>query len=211
MASHLVQHVSGELEKLARVINRLKDRASADQLNEIAKCIRQFQAEIGSIGSVADSVESGENDNVESRASHGFGTLFPDAIEEKQQQGRQVPTDEEFEAFYRAFPRKVNKAKSKIAFAKAFKTLRKKHDPETVIKTIMVGVDVYVSKANPDALCHPTTWLNGERWDDDPDSIGSPTLSRPNRGRDVKTSRYGTFDENEPVLSVEEAIRKAKL
>ena len=138
------------------------------------------------------------------------GALFPDAIEEKPQKGRMVPTDEEFEAFYKAFPRKVTKAKSKIAFEKAFKTLRKKHDPETAIKTIMSGVAVYVSKANPDALCHPTTWLNGERWDDDPESIGSPTLGRATRGRDIKSMRYGTYDESVPVLSVEEEIRRAK-
>ena len=60
MGSHLAEHVQGELEKLARVIARLKDQASADQLSEIAESVRQFQAEIGPIGSVADSVKEPE-------------------------------------------------------------------------------------------------------------------------------------------------------
>jgi hypothetical protein len=55
-----VQHVAVELETLARVINRLKNQASADQMSEIAKCIQQFHVEIGPIGSVADSVKEPE-------------------------------------------------------------------------------------------------------------------------------------------------------
>ena len=68
MANHLAQHVQGELEKLARVINRLKDQASEDQLSEIAESIRQFQAEIGPIGSVADSVKEPERTPCDSDA-----------------------------------------------------------------------------------------------------------------------------------------------
>jgi hypothetical protein len=97
--------------------------------------------------------------------------LFPDVEEEKQRSVRVNPTDAEFESFYQAFPCRVNKAKAKIAFSKAFGRLRKTLDPEQAIATIMNGVNVYARNANPERLCHPTTWLNGDRWSDDPGSI----------------------------------------
>jgi hypothetical protein len=121
------------------------------------------------------------------------GVLFPDAIEPPRQKERIVPTDEEFESFYSAFPRRVNKAKAKLAFKSAFGRLRKKHDCEGAIRTIMDGVRVYSAKANPDALCHPTTWLNGDRWEDDPSGIG--TQDKASRRSD--NAMLGAYEERE--------------
>ena len=134
------------------------------------------------------------------------GALFPDAIEEKPQKGRMVPTDEEFEAFYQAYPRRVNKANAKVAFAKAFKTLRKTLAPDAVIETIMQGVSVYAKHANPDVLCHPTTWLNGCRWEDDPGSIGTPA-TRTVAPIQVNRGKYGLADPEFRKLSLEEQQR----
>jgi hypothetical protein len=121
------------------------------------------------------------------------GMLFPDAIEPPKQKERILPTDEEFEAFYSAFPRRVNKAKAKVAFRTAFGRLRKKMDCQTAITTIMEGVRVYAENANPDALCHPTTWLNGDRWEDDPSGIG--TQDRASRNSD--NAMLGAYVERE--------------
>jgi ParB-like chromosome segregation protein Spo0J len=114
------------------------------------------------------------------------GVLFPEAVEERKIAGRMVPTDAEFEAFYSAFPRRVNKEKAKVAFAKAFKTLRKTLAPDAVIETIMQGVSVYAKHADPEVLCYPTTWLNGCRWEDDPGSIGKKAAVKSN-------AEYGKF------------------
>jgi hypothetical protein len=122
----------------------------------------------------------------EPATAKGSGLLFPDVAEERKIAGRMVPKDAEFEAFYAAYPRRVNKAKAKIAFAKAFKTLRKTHEPDAAIATIMQGVSVYAKHANPEVLCHPTTWLNGCRWEDDPSGIGKAVVSQSN-------AEYGKF------------------
>lgn len=126
-------------------------------------------------------------------APKSAGVLFPDAIEPPKPKERIVPTDEEFESFYTAFPRRVNKAKAKLAFKAAFGRLRKKMDCECAIRTIMDGVRVYSEKANPDALCHPTTWLNGDRWEDDPSGIG--TQDRSSRRSD--NAMLGAYEEHE--------------
>lgn len=134
------------------------------------------------------------------------GKLFEEPEDEKPLPGRKVATTEDFEAFWKAYPRKVNKQNAKQAFEKAFKRLRATQDAETVIKTIMTGVRIYAERANPEALCHPTTWLNASRWDDDPDGIGTPSTVISRASKTV----YGKFDPSTKVLSVEEAIRRAK-
>lgn len=135
----------------------------------------------------------GEMIGLKAVAQKSAGVLFPDAIEPSKQKERIVPTDEEFESFYSSFPRRVNKAKAKLAFKAAFGRLRKKMDCQAAIGTIMNGVKVYAEHANSDALCHPTTWLNGDRWEDDPSGIG--TQDRSSRRSD--NAMLGAYEERE--------------
>jgi hypothetical protein len=169
-----------------------------DQLSEMHResaplsLLDRFR-EIWDSASPADRAAIGQIVGVKAESSKAAGVLFPDAAPAVKQKERVKPTDEEFEAFYSAFPRRVNKAKAKVAFRTAFGRLRKKMDCQTAITTIMEGVRVYAENANPDALCHPTTWLNGDRWEDDPSGIG--TQDRASRNSD--NAMLGAYVERE--------------
>ena len=77
--------------------------------------------------------------------------------------------DEFHEIFWPAFPNKVGKPKALISFLKA----RKKDS----LENIMAGLQRYVTGKPPDrAWLNPTTFLNQERWNDQP----APVLERKN-------------------------------
>lgn len=126
-------------------------------------------------------------------AQKSAGVLFPDTIEPPKVKERVVPTDEEFEVFWRAFPRRAKKQDAKKAFIQAFGRLRKTMECDQVIATIMTGVAVYAENANPDVLCHPGTWLRADRWDDDPSAIGS----RDKSSRNADNAMLGAYEERE--------------
>jgi hypothetical protein len=86
----------------------------------------------------------------------------------------------EFELWYSGYPHKVGKARASPAFLKA----RKKASLEILIE----GRDRYVREKPPDrAWCNPATWLNEERWNDEPAPNGGKD------GRDQQGSRQGGF------------------
>lgn len=70
-----------------------------------------------------------------------------------------------FEAFWNAYPKKVNKKKSKDKFYKICKN-------EETFNAIMKGLEIYKNSKewkvnNGQFIPHPSTWLNGERWNDE--------------------------------------------
>lgn len=68
-----------------------------------------------------------------------------------------------FEAFWQHFPRRVAKGAARRAWSKA----TRKADPATIIR----GAMAYAAQRDgqdPTFTAHPATWLNGERWGDDP-------------------------------------------
>ena len=72
--------------------------------------------------------------------------------------------DREFGEFWQKYPRKVARGTA----CKAWKVARKK----TSFEAIMAGLDAYVNyfprkTADSSMTAHPSTWLNGERWNDD--------------------------------------------
>ena len=74
---------------------------------------------------------------------------------------KNLDINNEFEIFWKIYPRKVAKKSAEAAFAKAAK-----HTPVAVILT---GAGRYARDPNRvDAYtAHPATWLNGHRWLDD--------------------------------------------
>jgi DNA-binding transcriptional regulator YhcF (GntR family) len=67
-----------------------------------------------------------------------------------------------FDQFWETYPRKVGKGKARQAFEKALE--------KTDIDTILAGVRAYVHHEgynDMEFIAHPTSWLNGERWDDE--------------------------------------------
>jgi hypothetical protein len=68
-----------------------------------------------------------------------------------------------FEEFWAAYPRRSDKGHARTAYAKALK----KTDPESLI----LGAKKYATSqagTDPKYIALPTTWLNGERWTDEP-------------------------------------------
>jgi hypothetical protein len=73
--------------------------------------------------------------------------------------------DAQFNGFWKLYPRKVGKGKARQAFEKALE--------KTDIDTILAGVEAYVYHEgynDMEFIAHPTSWLNGERWDDEYDT-----------------------------------------
>ncbi len=69
----------------------------------------------------------------------------------------------DFESWWEHVPRKIGKGQAR----RAFNTARKKAD----LKTLIAGIKKFTeSVRNEDAefIAHPATWLNGERWLDEP-------------------------------------------
>jgi hypothetical protein len=75
------------------------------------------------------------------------------------------PTDDDphWSAFWAAYPRKVGKGQARKAWPKATKAA----DPADII----AGANHYAEQRRgqePQYTAHPATWLNGERWTDQP-------------------------------------------
>lgn len=110
----------------------------------------------------------------------------------KEHQVNEQAGDYHFELFWKAYPRRIGKGAARAAFEKAFK--------KTDIGTILEAVVVYANSPSLPELQfvpHPATWLNQERWSDDP-SAGGATNATQNasdileRGRALQQRVEGT-------------------
>lgn len=76
-----------------------------------------------------------------------------------------VGETEGFEEWWSLYPRKIGKGQARKAFRSALK--------KTDISSLVSGVEAYaesVAGKDQQYIAHPATWLNGERWDDEPPS-----------------------------------------
>jgi len=71
-----------------------------------------------------------------------------------------------FEDFWKMYPRKVGKGHARLAFKKACE----KEDPIKILVALREFVQVMEGKEKQ-FIPHPTTWLNGERWDDEIEDV----------------------------------------
>ncbi len=67
-----------------------------------------------------------------------------------------------FENFWSSYPRKTGKGGARKVFLKAIKT----HEPEKIIQAAKQFAST--NKSDPEFTPHPATWLNQERWTDEP-------------------------------------------
>lgn len=82
-----------------------------------------------------------------------------------------------FSEFYNSYPLKVNKKKAQDKY---LSILKKAKNPDEKADEILTGLKRYVafwekSKTEKQFIPHPTTWLNGERWNDEVENIKSNT------------------------------------
>jgi hypothetical protein len=68
--------------------------------------------------------------------------------------------EDDFNAFWAAYPRRVAKGHARAAFDKAIR--------KTTLETMLAAIIDYI-RCKPDRIDfkHPATWLNGECWDDE--------------------------------------------
>lgn len=110
-----------------------------------------------------------------SRATHGgLSEESLRCVDGNREQGKEQGSefaqervsDSRFDEFWANYPRKTDKAKAKTAWAKATKT----HDPA---RLIAAAATFAIAKRDTEQrfIPHPTTWLNGERWEDEVDNV----------------------------------------
>ena len=71
-----------------------------------------------------------------------------------------------FDEFWELYPRKVSKGHARLAFKKACE----KEEASVILVALHKFIKVMEHKEKQ-FIPHPTTWLNGERWDDDIDDV----------------------------------------
>lgn len=67
----------------------------------------------------------------------------------------------DFDTFWAAYPKKVGKGTARTAYARAVR----KANASVILEAIKGQTPAMLE--NPEYIPHPTTWLNGERWEDD--------------------------------------------
>ena len=71
-----------------------------------------------------------------------------------------------FDDFWRVYPRKIGKGAARKAYDRAVKKL-----PAHEIQFAAEAYARLVAGKDPKYIPHPTTWLNQERWADEPDPV----------------------------------------
>lgn len=94
----------------------------------------------------------------------------PDPTSKKTSSSPATPaTDEDFDRFWAAYPRRIAKGQARKAWAKAIKAA----DPERIIERAG-RFAAQRGNEDPKFTPHASTWLNGERWADVPDPTPRP-------------------------------------
>lgn len=82
--------------------------------------------------------------------------------------------EREFSDWYADYPHKVGRAQA----LKAFKSVRRRN--AATLAELKAGLARYVATKPPDrAWCNPATWLNGERWKDQPAPVAARSHGPP--------------------------------
>lgn len=82
-----------------------------------------------------------------------------------------MTAEDDFNTFWRAYPRRISKGAARDAFAKASR--------KTTLETMLTAIADYI-RHKPDRIDfkHPATWLNQECWDDEWASVPRETGRR---------------------------------
>lgn len=79
---------------------------------------------------------------------------------EPQKEEKKETRERAFDAFWAVYPHKVGKADASKAFERA--------ERRVDIESLMAGLHRYVAKTDDRPWCNPSTWLNQDRWTDEP-------------------------------------------
>ena len=109
----------------------------------------------GRLGGIAKSLKN--KDTTLANATKNSSIL---ELESELESDKKEIYKERFGAFWEQYPRKVNKAKSFKAYLKATQNFTHQE--------ILHGLLKYNFNPDPKMIPHASTWLNGERWNDEP-------------------------------------------
>lgn len=90
---------------------------------------------------------------------------LPVKVEQGVRKGSRATIDNGFDAFWRAYPRKVGKPKAQSAWKSVSK------DAVAVMIGLARWTVYWIARNEPEFIPHPTTWLNQRRWEDDPPPV----------------------------------------
>lgn len=128
----------------------LEQRRRTDAERQARKRDRDKSRDV--TGSHSDRSLTGGAVRVEDKTSNL--EIEPQKLERKKDTGA-------FEAFWSVYPEKVGKGAARKAFPVALS--------KAPLETLIAGVHRYIAAKPADrSYCHPSTWLNEERWDDVP-------------------------------------------
>ena len=87
-----------------------------------------------------------------------------------------------FDTFWQAYPRRISKGTARTAFAKAIR--------KTTLEAMLAAIEDY-KRFKPERIDfkHPATWLNGECWSDEWESVPQET-GRKRTFADVARDRF---------------------
>ncbi len=108
------------------------------------------------------------------QAVGGASDALPSTAPRRRWSDPAIDADPHFAAFWDAYPNKVGKGNARQAWLKA---LRKGADPDELTRAATSFRDD--PRRDPGYTAHPTTWLNGERWTDQPAEAPPSANQRP--------------------------------
>ena len=104
------------------------------------------------------------------------------------------PAEEPFEQFWKAYPNKWDKGKTKTAWEKIFK---RKISERPQLYEILEALEAQKKSErwqDKNYIPHPTTWLNQSRWLDDPKEMKVPKRLTPSRAAILPATRPDKYD-----------------
>ena len=130
---------------------------------------------------------------VAKRDPHNLGILnlgIEPVLEANASKSVIAKTDDDFAEFWERYPRKVAKPNAKKAYDKA----RKSHDHDQIMFGLSQHLPGLVAK-DTQFIPHAATWLNGERFNDEPDNNTSPAGTNKSRASGPHHSLMAGFAE----------------
>ena len=134
--------------------------------------ISKARAAAGAIGGAANGIKDKQTEAIESKQKQTESKSTKEKEKEKEKENKKEndlrvrEEAERFERFWAAYPRHENRQKAQTAFTKLH--------PDEAMLGAMIGA-IEKQKATDQwqedggrYIPHPTTWLNGRRWEDEP-------------------------------------------
>ena len=99
-------------------------------------------------------------------------------------EGKETTAKSDFEVWYKAYPKHINRGNAERAWKKATK--------EVTVEELMKGLERYkrsIFGKDPEFIPHPASWLNGKRWLENLGGSGQSRLGSSYRGAATRKGR----------------------